>query len=105
MASILILNTAIERACALVWRDSGHAARHAPEARQSAQTILKLAREALDETGLKRADAVAVVAGPGSFTGTRIGVAAAQGSMRRLGCAGRASLDPGADCGGGATAT
>ncbi len=79
MPSILILNTALERACALVWRDSGHVARHAPEARQSAQTILRLARETLDEAELKRADAVAVVAGPGSFTGTRIGVAAAQG--------------------------
>ncbi|MYA35128.1 MAG: tRNA (adenosine(37)-N6)-threonylcarbamoyltransferase complex dimerization subunit type 1 TsaB [Gammaproteobacteria bacterium] len=79
MASILILNTALERACALVWRDAGHVARHAPEARQSAQTILQLAREAFDEAGLKRADAVAVVAGPGSFTGTRIGVAVAQG--------------------------
>ncbi len=79
MSSILILNTALERACALIWRDSGYVARHAPEARQSAQTILQLAREALDEAGLKRADAVAVVAGPGSFTGTRIGVAVAQG--------------------------
>lgn len=79
MASILILNTALERACALVSRDSGCVARHAREARQSAQTILQLAEDALDEAGLKRADAVAVVAGPGSFTGTRIGVAAAQG--------------------------
>ena len=79
MPSILILNTALERACALVSRDAGHVARHAPEARQSAQTILQLARETLDEAGLKRADALAVVAGPGSFTGTRIGVAAAQG--------------------------
>ena len=79
MSSILILNTALERACALVWRNSDYVARHAPEARQSAQTILQLAKETLDEAGLKRADAVAAVAGPGSFTGTRIGVAAAQG--------------------------
>ena len=79
MPSILILNTALERACAMVWRDTGTVVRHARETRQSAQTILQLAREALDESEVRRADAVAVVAGPGSFTGTRIGVAAAQG--------------------------
>lgn len=79
MPSILILNTALERACAVVWRDTGTVARHARETRQSAQTILQLARGALDESELQRTDAVAVVAGPGSFTGTRIGVAAAQG--------------------------
>ena len=79
MPSILILNTAIERACALVSRDSAVIARYARETRQSAQTILQLAREALDEAELKRTDAIAVVAGPGSFTGTRIGVAATQG--------------------------
>ena len=79
MPSILILNTALERACAVVWRETGTVARHARETRQSAQTILQLAREALDASELQRTDAVAVVAGPGSFTGTRIGVAAAQG--------------------------
>lgn len=79
MPSILILNTALERACAMVWRDMGTVVRHARETRQSAQTILQLARGVLDESELQRTDAVAVVAGPGSFTGTRIGVAAAQG--------------------------
>ena len=79
MPSILILNTALERARAVVSRDSAVIARYARETRQSAQTILQLAREALDEAGLNRTGAIAVVAGPGSFTGTRIGVAAAQG--------------------------
>ena len=79
MSSILILNTALEPACALLARDAGVIAKHAQESRQSAQTILQLARKALDEAELKRTEAIAVVAGPGSFTGTRIGVAAAQG--------------------------
>lgn len=79
MPSILILNTAMERACALVWHGGGAIARHAAETRQSAQTILQLSHEALAASALQRPDAVAVVTGPGSFTGTRIGVAAAQG--------------------------
>lgn len=79
MPSILILNTAMERACALVWRRGGAIARHAAETRQSAQAILQLSHEALAASALQRPDAVAVVTGPGSFTGTRIGVAAAQG--------------------------
>ncbi len=79
MTSILILNTAWESSRALVWREGALFSRHARVDKQSAQTILQLAMDALDEAGLNRADAVAVLAGPGGFTGTRIGVAAAQG--------------------------
>ena len=45
------------------------------------QTLLPMAKELLKSCGYEpeQVDAVAVAAGPGSFTGIRIGVAAAKG--------------------------
>ncbi len=51
------------------------------EPRQAAQQLLPLIEQALQEADLKLAelDAIIVATGPGSFTGLRIGIGAAQG--------------------------
>ena len=61
------------------------------------QTLLVMAEDLLKQCGLtpRDVDAVAVAAGPGSFTGVRIGVAAAKGFAwgRELPCFGVSTLE------------
>lgn len=54
---------------------------------RTAETILPLVQQALDESGMpkERLDAVAVSSGPGSFTALRIGMSAAKGMAYGLG--------------------
>ncbi len=61
------------------------------------QTLMSMAEDLLDTCGKtpQQVDAVAVAAGPGSFTGVRIGVAAAKGFAwgRQLPCYGVSTLE------------
>jgi len=95
---VLALDTATDIATACVAADGVVLAEGAlgPE-RYAAQRILELADELLAEarTRLDELDAVVVGTGPGSFTGLRIGIAAARGLGLALGVpvAGVSTLD------------
>ncbi len=59
------------------------------------RTLLKMAQDLLENCGVSSVDAVACAAGPGSFTGVRIGVAAAKGYAwgAELPCVGVSTLE------------
>ncbi|HSG94508.1 MAG TPA: tRNA (adenosine(37)-N6)-threonylcarbamoyltransferase complex dimerization subunit type 1 TsaB [Afifellaceae bacterium] len=88
---ILALDTAGEN-CAVVLATGGnglsvHARRVEPVGRGHAERLMPMIGEVLGEAGMTYAslERIAVTIGPGSFTGTRIGVAAARGLALALG--------------------
>src|SRR5690348_8426446 len=81
---VLAIDTALE-ACSVAILDTEHAKTGAqdslPMQRGHAEALMPLVARILDRAGLDVADIdrVAVTVGPGSFTGLRVGIAAARG--------------------------
>ena len=81
MASILAIETSTEACSVAVDCSLGTVSRYAEEPRSHTQLLMPMVESVLSEVGLKanQLDAIGVAIGPGSFTGLRIGFAAAQG--------------------------
>lgn len=97
MSAILALDTSTEWASVAVYdgtavlaEETWHAQRrHAEELFPTIERLLSLTRAAMaaGAPALTRIDKVAVATGPGSFTGLRVAIAAAQGLARGCGAA------------------
>jgi tRNA threonylcarbamoyladenosine biosynthesis protein TsaB len=80
MVSVLGIDTSAAACSAALWRDGTIAAReHVAMARGHAEALMPMIERVMQGTGYETLDAVAVTAGPGAFTGLRIGLAAARG--------------------------
>ncbi len=80
MLSVLGIDTSAAACSAALWRDGAVLAReHVPMARGHAEALMPMVERVMRGTPYEALDAVAVTAGPGAFTGLRIGLAAARG--------------------------
>jgi len=78
--TVLVIETATA-ACSVALLDGDRvvAARHEIVGRGHAERLVPMIGEVLAEAGQNRADLIQVDCGPGSFTGIRVGIAAARG--------------------------
>ncbi|MFL2855859.1 MAG: tRNA (adenosine(37)-N6)-threonylcarbamoyltransferase complex dimerization subunit type 1 TsaB [Pseudohongiellaceae bacterium] len=81
MPKLLALDSSTYTTKVSLWIDGQLTHYQTEKPRQAAQQLLPLVQRALDEAALtiSQLDAIATATGPGSFTGLRIGIGAAQG--------------------------
>ncbi|HWI15749.1 MAG TPA: tRNA (adenosine(37)-N6)-threonylcarbamoyltransferase complex dimerization subunit type 1 TsaB [Burkholderiales bacterium] len=85
---ILALDTSTEYCSTAVWRDGAVVERDVHAGQSHSELLLGMVHDVLSESGLaaEDLDAVAYGAGPGTFTGLRIGCGVAQGLAYGAGC-------------------
>jgi tRNA threonylcarbamoyladenosine biosynthesis protein TsaB len=86
-APLLVLDTGSPLVSVAVGREGRVVAERSVELGRSSARLLDMMAEVLEEAGLKPADlgGIAVLRGPGSFTGVRIGLATVLGMHQALG--------------------
>lgn len=87
MSLVLAFDCAVTGLTVAVLRDGAPLASHRAEGRDQAATLLPAIASTLEQAGVSRRDLslLAVTVGPGSFTGVRVGLAAARGLAVALG--------------------
>jgi tRNA threonylcarbamoyladenosine biosynthesis protein TsaB len=87
MSLVLAFDCAVTGLAVAVVRDGAPLASHHAEGRDQAATLLPAIASTLEQAGVARKDLslIAVTVGPGSFTGVRVGLAAARGLAVALG--------------------